>query len=165
MLAKFLHQRNFPQIAFCVLSFFFPPPRPSVLLVSLCKTHPLPFSFMGWILKCVLALILRARLAVTQACSRHDSHCGVCSLCLWNKAASVVQPASCFKHHMAALWRSPSSHPPLLSIFLIFARCHSAPKLFSSILLLLSPVLFLFFFFYNCPPLSFSLERTNPPFF
>ncbi len=49
-----------------------------------------PFPFMGWILKCVLTLILCVRLGVVQACSRHDSHCGIRSLCLWNKAASVV---------------------------------------------------------------------------
>lgn len=78
------------------------------------RKTPLPLSYHREDLEvCLLALIPRARLAVTQACSRHDSHCGICSLCLRDKAASVVSPASCFKHHMVALWRSPSSHPPL----------------------------------------------------
>lgn len=92
------------------------PPRPVGASTRAKKKSPppLPSSFHGEDLEvCLLALILRARLAVTQACSRHDSHCGVCSLCLRDKAASVVSPASCFKHHMVALWRSPSSRPPL----------------------------------------------------
>lgn len=105
-----------------------------------CLPPPLPSSFHGEDLEvCLLALILRARLAVTQACSRHDSHCGVCSLCLRDKAASVVSPASCFKHHMVALWRSPSSRPPLFLRLSYFPpSCHSAPKQFLSILLFLS---------------------------
>lgn len=113
-----------PDAVLCVSP---PPPRPAPLPLSPPRPvgasarakkkkspPPLPSSFHGEDLEvCLLALILRARLAVTQACSRHDSHCGVCSLCLRDKAASVVSPASCFKHHMVALWRSPSSRPPL----------------------------------------------------
>ena len=75
---KCLHQRKRNQIAFCVLSPFE------------CKIYPLPFLSRRGCWKCVLALIPCVRLGVVRACSRHDSHCGVCSLCLWNKAACVV---------------------------------------------------------------------------
>lgn len=47
------------------------------LLLRVCKSYPPSPSFQWWILKCELALILHALLSVVQACSRHDSHCGV----------------------------------------------------------------------------------------
>lgn len=92
MHAEFLHQKERPPDSVLCAS----PPRPVGVSAQKkerkkTKTPPLPSSFHREDLEvCLLALIPRARLAVTQACSRHDSHCGVCSLCLRDKAASVV---------------------------------------------------------------------------
>lgn len=78
-----------------------------------------PFPGMGGgVFKCLALIWYGGGLGVVQAGSQQDSHCAFGSLCLWKKAASVVSPASCFKHHwLLCEDLPPPSHPAAFSIF------------------------------------------------